>query len=141
MRISVLLADDHNVFRQSLEMLMSTHSEFEVVGQAADGMEVLQLAEQLHPDVVVVDVMMPRLNGLEATSRIRQSLPGSKVILLSMYDDEDNVRSALQKGASGYILKEDIVAHLAQAVTCAAAGERYFSPNLRELVSRIEQGS
>ena len=105
MRISVLLADDHNVFRQSLEMLMSTHSEFEVVGQAADGMEVLQLAEQLHPDVVVVDVMMPRLNGLEATSRIRQSLPGSKVILLSMYDDEDNVRSALQKGASGYILK------------------------------------
>lgn len=132
MTISILLADDHEIFRHGLKMLLEAQPDFKVVGQAIDGLEVITLTEQLQPDVVVLDMIMPGLNGIDATYQIKQRLPRCRVVVLSMHDDESYVLNVLRCGANGYVLKDSSAADLVQAVRAAMAGQRFLSPPLTE---------
>ena len=123
MSISILLVDDHEIFRQGLQVLLNNQPDFKVVGQAANGQDALALAKHLRPDVVIVDMMMPGLSGLEVTSLIRQQVPHSRVIVLSMHDDERYVLDTLQSGASGYVLKDSSTRDLLEAIHAAMAGK------------------
>ncbi len=130
--ITIVLADDHQVIRQGLRALLDAEPGLSVVGEAADGVEALGLVERLKPDVLVVDVMMPSLGGLEVTRRVRHRSPPTQVVVLSMYANEAYVLEALRNGATGYVLKEASAAELVHAVRCAAQGRRYLSPPLSE---------
>jgi two-component system response regulator NreC len=130
--VSILLADDHEILRQGLQRLLGTQPDFKVVGQAQNGLEAVELAERLHPDVVIVDILMPGLNGNDVTRQIKQRLPNTRMIVLSMYDDDSYVVSALQNGANGYVLKSSSATDLVQAVRAALAGQRFLSPPLAE---------
>jgi DNA-binding NarL/FixJ family response regulator len=132
MTISILLADDHEIFRQGLQMLLASQSDFKVVGHVADGLEAIKMAERLKPDVVIVDMLMPGLNGIEVTRQVKQRLPNVRVIVLSMHDDESYVLNALRSGAIGYVLKDSSAADLIQAVRAVIAGQRFLSPALAE---------
>jgi DNA-binding NarL/FixJ family response regulator len=126
--IRVLLADDHNLVRAGLRSLLQSISDIEVIGEAADGREAIRLLEELRPDVVLMDVMMPGLNGLEATERIVKEHPSVRVIILSMNAAEDFVLQAILAGASGYLLKNAKTGELEQALRSVAAGQTYLSP-------------
>lgn len=129
---TILLADDHHVIRQALHLLLDSESDFQVMGEAADGQETLQLAEQLQPEVLIVDLMMPGLSGIEVTRRIKKSFPQIHIVILSMHDTEAYVVEALQAGASGYVLKKSTSGELVQAIQQVLAGNRYLSPPLSE---------
>ena len=130
---TIILADDHNIVRQSLRLLLEAEEDFEVVGEAADGLEVAGLVERLHPDVLVLDVMMPGINGLEVTWQVRQSYPETRVVILSMHANEAYVLAALRNGADGYVLKDSSAEDLLQAVREVALGRRYLSPPFSQL--------
>lgn len=132
MSITILLADDHEIFRQGLTMLLGAQPDFTVVGQAADGLEAVALAERLRPNVLIVDMLMPGLSGMDVTCQVRQRLPETRVVVLSMHADESYVLSALQNGANAYVLKDSSAADLVQAVRAAMAGQRFLSPVLTE---------
>lgn len=132
MTVNILLADDHNILRQGLRALLENEKDFYVVGEAEDGLEALQLAERETPDVMVVDLMMPGLNGLEVTRQIHQTNPDTSIIILSMHAKEAYVLEALKNGASGYVLKDARVNDLVQAVREVTSGRRYLSPPLTE---------
>jgi len=131
-KTTVVLADDHAIVRQGLRAVLEAASEFNVVGEAADGLQVLDLVEQLRPNVLVLDVMMPGLNGLEITRQVRIRCPQTRVVILSMHADEGYVMEALRNGAAGYVLKEASTTEVAQAVREVAAGRRYLSQPLSE---------
>ena len=130
---TIILADDHNIVRQSLRLLLEAEEDFEVVGEAADGLEVAGLVERLHPDVLVLDVMMPGINGLEVTWQVRQSYPETRVVILSMHANEAYVLAALRNGADGYVLKDSSAEDLLQAIREVALGRRYLSPPFTHL--------
>ncbi|MBI3744009.1 MAG: response regulator transcription factor [Chloroflexi bacterium] len=132
MTISVLLADDHDVVRLGLKALLESEADLKIVGDASDGIEAVEKAERLHPDVAVLDIMMPRMNGLEATKAIRQRSPDTKVVVLSIYDDDAYVQEALRNGASGYVLKDSSGAELVDAVRAAHLGQRHLSKRLSD---------
>jgi len=131
-KTTVVLADDHAIVRQGLRAVLEAASDFNVVGEAADGLQVLDLVEQLRPNVLVLDVMMPGLNGLEITRQVRIRCPQTRVVILSMHADEGYVMEALRNGAAGYVLKEASTTEVAQAVREVAAGRRYLSQPLSE---------
>jgi len=124
----VLLADDHNLIRAGLRLVIDRESEFTVVGEAADGRQAVALAESLKPDIVVMDIGMPGLNGIEACRQIRENLPDTQVVMLSMHSDEAYVLRALKAGARAYLLKDSAEADLARAIRAAAEGKSFFSP-------------
>jgi DNA-binding NarL/FixJ family response regulator len=126
--IKVLLADDHTIVRQGLKLILSSRPDLEVVGEAANGREVLDLAEKLKPDVILMDVAMPELNGIEATRRLHQISPRTKVLVLSMHKEAVYVREILKAGARGYILKDAIDTELVNAIQSVARGDGYISP-------------
>jgi DNA-binding NarL/FixJ family response regulator len=126
--IRVLLADDHDLFRAGLRVLLQDLGGFEVVGEAGDGREALRQVEERRPDVVLMDLMMPGLNGLEATARVAREFPGVRVLVLSMNVAEEFVLPAVRAGASGYILKNARPAELEQAIRAVARGETYLTP-------------
>jgi DNA-binding NarL/FixJ family response regulator len=126
--IRVLLADDHQLVRAGIRALLQTISGVEVIGEASDGREAIGLLEECRPDVVLMDVMMPGLNGLEATERIVKEHPDVRVIILSMNAAEEFVLQAIRAGASGYLLKNARTAELEQALRSVAAGHTYLSP-------------
>lgn len=129
---TIVLADDHHVVRQGLRVLLEAEPDFSIVGEAADGLEVVATVERLKPDVLVLDLMMPGLNGLEVMREItRRSLP-TRVVILSMHANEAYVLQALRSGVAGYVLKESTASDLALAVREAAAGRRYLSSPLSE---------
>ena len=128
----IVLADDHHVVRQGLRSLLEAESDFSVIGEAGDGLEVTQLVERLRPDVLVLDLMMPSLNGLEVTRQVSQRSPRTHVVILSMHANEAYVLEALRAGAVAYVLKESTSAELVRAVREAVAGRRYLSPPLSE---------
>lgn len=132
--IRIVLADDHNVLRAGLKALLQRQRDFEVVGEASDGRELLQLVEELAPDVVITDIGMPRLNGTEATSQIAAKHPQTRVIVLSMHSDEGYVLRALKAGARGYLVKESAEADLMTAVRTVHAGRAFFSPSVSALL-------
>jgi two-component system response regulator NreC len=129
---TIVLADDHHVIRQGLRALLEAVPDFSVVGEAGDGLEALQLVERLQPNVLVLDLRMPGLGGLEVTRQVSQRSPSTRVVILSMYDDEAYVLEALGHGAAGYVLKDSSAAHLVEAVRQVAIGRRYLSPPLSE---------
>lgn len=134
MAISILLADDHHIVRQGLRALLEAEPDFHVLGEAADGLEAVQLVERLQPDVLLVDVMMPGLGGLEATRQVRERFPKTQVVVLSMHSNEAYVLQALRNGALGYVLKDSNAADLIKAVREAGAGQRYLSPPLSDYI-------
>src|SRR3954470_14666494 len=133
-RIRILLADDHALVRQGFKMILAAQADMEIVGEAGNGREAVQLAEELRPDVVVMDVAMPELNGIEATRRLTAALPHSKVIALSMHKDSVYVREILRAGARGYLLKDSPAGDLVAAVRSVASGESYLSPGVSNAV-------
>ncbi|HLH20779.1 MAG TPA: response regulator transcription factor [Bryobacteraceae bacterium] len=133
-RIRILLADDHAVVRQGFKMILGAQPEMEIVGEAGNGREAVEAAEKLRPDVVVMDVAMPELNGIEATRRIVQSSPHTRILALSMHKDAVYVREVLRAGARGYLLKDAPAGDLLSAVRAVASGEGYLSPAVSNAV-------
>jgi len=134
MSISVFLADDHAVVRDGLKLLLETQADIQVVGQATDGRQAVRLVVQLHPQVVIVDIAMPELNGIEAARQIKEVSPETKVIILSMHSSSEHVFQALQAGAQGYLLKEVAGLEVIQAVRAVNAGRRYLSQKINDLI-------
>jgi two-component system response regulator NreC len=132
--IRILLADDHALVRQGFRMILSTQPDMEIVGEAGNGREAVELADKLHPDVDVMDVTMPELNGIEATRRLVSSSPHTRVLALSMHKDSVYVREILRAGARGYLLKDSVDADLLAAVRAVAKGEGYLSPGVSDAV-------
>ena len=132
--IRILLADDHNVLRDGLRLLLERQPEFTVVGEAEDGRETVRLVEEHRPDVVVMDIAMPTMNGIEATRRIVESRPGVGVVILSMHYDESYVIRALKAGARAYLLKNSMKADLIAAVRAVAQGRSFFSPKISSIL-------
>jgi len=133
MRVSVVLADDHPLIRQGVRRLLE-REEFEVLGEASDGLGVIGLAEQLHPDVVVLDLAMPTLNGISAVREIAKVSPRTKVILLTMYTEEHHVLEALRAGVKGCVSKTQAPEHLLQAIREVCGGGIYLSPSVSGVV-------
>lgn len=131
-KIRVFLADDHGVVRKGLRFLLERQPEMEVVGEAADGREAIDLVAELKPHVVVMDIAMPRLNGIDATSQIVKRDPSIGVIMLSMHSDEGYLIRTLAAGAKGYLLKDSAEADLVRAVEAVAQGKPFFSPAIAQ---------
>jgi two-component system response regulator NreC len=128
MAIRVLIADDHGVLRAGLRALLNTEPEMEVVGEAADGEQTLRLAEELHPDVVLMDLNMPKGDGIYTTRHLKELLPEVNVLILTVHEDDSLLREAIQCGAAGYILKRAVESELITAIQAVARGEMYIHP-------------
>ena len=136
--IKILLADDHGVVRQALRSLLESQPDFSIVAEASDGLEAIQMIENLHPDVSIIDLMMPRLGGLEVTHRVYKT---TRVLILTMHNSEAYVIQALRNGALGYVLKDSTADDLIKAVRAVAEGRRYLSePLSQQMIDRyLEQ--
>jgi two-component system, NarL family, response regulator NreC len=133
-KIRVLLADDHQLMRSGVRLMLERQSDLEVVGEASDGREAVTLAKSLKPDVVVMDIGMPSLNGIEAAQQMTHERPELAVMILSMHADESYVLRALRAGARGYLLKDSAEADLTRAVHVVAGGKSFFSPAVSKLL-------
>jgi two-component system response regulator NreC len=135
-KIRILIADDHSIVREGVRMILSGQRDFEVVGEAATGREALELARQLRPDVVVMDISMPDMTGIEATEKIRQELTSVQVLGLTMHEEESYVFQMLRAGGAGYVLKRAAAEDLVAAVRAANRGEAFLYPSVARLVVR-----
>jgi len=142
-KLRILLADDHMVVREGLKALINAQPDMEVVGEAENGREALKCAVELSPDVVVMDISMPEMNGAEATERMRKECPQIKIIALTIYEDTGYLRQLLKAGASGYVLKRAVVDELVHAVRTCAAGGSYIDPTIagQAISTYIRRGS
>jgi DNA-binding NarL/FixJ family response regulator len=138
-RITVLLAEDHAIVREGLRSLLALTNEFDVVGEAATGREAVKLADKLHPDVIVMDIAMPVLNGFEATRQIMLATPDAKVLVLSAHSDDEYVAHMVAVGAAGYLLKQNSGQALVYAVKEIANGRVYFSPAVAKRLRDAER--
>jgi two-component system response regulator NreC len=129
---TIVLADDHHVVRQSFRLLLEAEPDFHVLGEAASGLETIQLALRLRPDVLLVDLMMPELNGVEVARRIKKQLPNTVIVILSMHENEAYVVEALRAGVSAYVLKKSTAQELVYAIQQGLAGHLFLSPPLNE---------
>lgn len=134
MPIRILIADDHTILRQGLRRILTQAPDFEVVGEASSGVEAVEQATLLKPDVVIMDIAMKELNGIEATRQIARSSPHTAVLVLSMYSDEPYVIRATRAGARGYLLKDSIEEDLLQAIRVAHTGQPFFSPLIAKIL-------
>ncbi len=132
--IRVFLADDHAVVRDGLRLILEAQGDIAVVGEAANGHQAVRLVQQLRPDVVVMDIAMPELNGIEATREIRQSCPATQAVILSMHSTAEHIFRALEAGARGYLLKESAGLEVVEAVRAVHAGRRYLSQRISDTV-------
>jgi len=140
-KIAVLLADDHTLVRQGLKILLEREPGLEVVAEAGDGRRALELIDELRPEVAVLDISMPQLNGLEAARRISKISPETRVVLLSMYKSREYIREAVRAGVRGYVLKEDAAEELVEAIHKVARGGYHFAPPiLEEIVTSARSG-
>ncbi len=133
----ILIADDHAPFRAGLRALLRSSPELDVVGEAGTGAETVAVAAELQPDVILMDVNMPGMNGIEATRRILQGSPHISILMLTMFEDDDSVWAALQAGARGYVLKGALKAELVRAIRAVASGEAIFGPTIARRLSQF----
>lgn len=133
-KIRLIIVDDHDIVRHGLAVALETFEDLEVAGEAADGHEALQLCEKVHPNVVLMDLVMPHMDGIEATAAIRQSFPDIQVVALTSFKEDEMVQGALQAGAIGYILKNTTIDNLAHTVRSAAQGHATFSAEITATV-------
>lgn len=134
MSIKVLLADDHAVVRDGLRLLLEAQRDIRVIGEASDGLQAVREAERCRPDVVIMDIAMPKLNGINALIRVREVSPMTKVLILSMYASQEHIRRGLEAGADGYLLKESAGQEVVNAVRALHAGDRYLSPRVTNML-------
>lgn len=134
MPIRILLADDHTVVRDGLRALLEKQTDMAVVAEAADGRETVQLAEELNPDIVIMDIAMPNMNGIEATRRIVSSNPRTAVLILSMHQDESYVLRSLKAGAKGYLLKDSLRSDVIDAIRSVALGRSYLTRKVSRML-------
>ena len=132
--IRILLADDHHVMRDGLRLLLERQPDMEVIGEAGDGRDTVKLAQEQNPDVVVMDIAMPNMNGIEATRRIVSKNPRTGVVILSMHHDESYVIRSLKAGALGYLLKDSVKADLIDAIRAVSEGRSFFSPKVSKIL-------
>lgn len=130
----LLLADDHAVLRSGLRLLLTSQNEYEVVGEASSGTETLTLAEELQPDLILLDLSMPALGGLDALPALRKLAPAAKILILTMHDDPQYLRQALKQGASGYVLKKAADSELLSAIKAVLRGEMYVHPSMTRVL-------
>jgi DNA-binding NarL/FixJ family response regulator len=133
-KLRILIADDHGLVRRGARAVLSSRRGWRVVGEAANGREAVQKAVELKPDVAVVDISMPELSGIEAVCQIREAVPDTKVLVLTMHESDQMVQRALDAGAHGYILKSDLTDSLPKAVKAVAEGKRFLTPKVSEIV-------
>lgn len=133
-RLRVLLADDHRIVREGIRKLVENCRDIEVVGEAEDGFSAIKLAEELSPDIIVMDISMPNLNGLDAIRLILEKLPGVRIIVLSMHADRRFVAEALKAGAMGYLVKSNAFEQMLKAIAAVVAGHTYLSPEISDVV-------
>ncbi|MFC1708150.1 response regulator [Planctomycetota bacterium] len=139
--VRVLLVDNHTILRQGLRRVLEEQEWIEVCGEASDGREAIERAQALDPDLILMDLAMPGLNGLDATKRILKARPRAKILVLSMYLDAEYVEQALDSGVRGYVLKSASPQHIVDAVRTVASGQRYFAPEIpQHLLERIGDG-
>jgi two-component system, NarL family, response regulator NreC len=132
--LRILLADDHNILRDGMRLLLERQPGFEVVGEASDGREIVDLAREQRPDVIVMDIAMPNMNGIEATRRIVENHPETGVVILSMHYDESYVLRSLKAGAKAYLLKDALKAELISAIRAVSEGRSFFSPKISRVL-------
>jgi len=140
-RIALLLAEDHSVVREGIRALLELEDDIEVVGEARTGREAVQLARKLHPEVVVMDIAMPLLNGVEATRQILKALPATKVLILSAHSEDEYVEQVMSIGAMGYLLKQSSSQTLAQAIRTVQKGKTFFCPSISRRLQHLAEES
>jgi DNA-binding NarL/FixJ family response regulator len=140
-RITVLLAEDHTIVREGFRAMLELDGDLEIVGEARNGREAVAKARELHPDVVLMDIAMPLLNGLEATRRVLKAHPAPKVIVLSAHSDDAYVNGALASGAAGYLLKQTSASDVCRAIREVQKGKAYFSPSVLNRLARLSTHS
>jgi DNA-binding NarL/FixJ family response regulator len=141
-KLRILLADDHKVMREGLRMVLARESNMEVVGEANNGAEAIGLTEQLRPDIVVMDVSMPEINGLKATEALGASSPETKILILTRHGDASYVQRLLQAGANGYVLKQSAAEELVRAIRRVVAGQKYLDPAVTDqIIGTISVGT
>lgn len=132
--IAVFLAEDHAIVREGLKMLLAQEDDIKILGQAGNGREAVRQVKHLLPDIVLMDIAMPELNGIEATRQIRESAPATEVVILSMYATDEHVYQALSAGARGYVLKESVSEEVIRAIRAVHAGHRYLSEKISDVM-------
>jgi len=141
MSYRVLIVEDHKIMRDGIKALLDRSGEFTVVGDVETGPEAIQICTEIHPDIVLMDIGLPGLNGVDSTAELLRHCPATRVIMLSMYDAEDSVVSSIRAGARGYVVKQASSAELLEALRTVARGSSYLSPHVSErLLSRIRRG-
>jgi two-component system response regulator NreC len=133
-KLRILLADDHGLVRRGARALLQARHGWRVVGEAANGREAVEKATKLKPDVAIVDISMPELDGIEVVGQIRKAVPDTRVLVLTMHESDQMVRRALDAGARGYLLKSDLTDCLAKAVKATADGKRFLTPKVSDIV-------
>ena len=133
-KIRVLLAEDHTIVRQGIAALLGAESDMEVVGEACNGLEAIELARKLSPEVILMDIGMRQLNGLEATREIKKLFPSMKILVLTMHEDEEWIFQILKAGASGYLIKDSAMTDLTSALRAVYQGDSYLSPSISKMV-------
>ena len=133
-KVKILIADDHAIVREGIRMILEAQPDFEVVGEAEDGDEAVRLARKLAPEVVVMDISMPKLNGVEATQAIREGLPGVHVLILTMHEEQSYLFQLLRLGAAGYVLKRAAATDLVEAVRATHRGETFLYPAVAQSI-------
>jgi len=139
-KIRLILAEDHVVVRQGVRLLLEQEKDMQVLGEVGDGLRLLNMAEILHPDVVVIDLKMPHLNGIETALELRRRLPNIKIVVLTMHADRSYINQALQAGVYGYVLKEEDIGEICTAIRKAAQGSHYLSPEVLRQVPGLPAG-